>query len=156
MVAQEKYREGLTGIARIPIWVSYVIGACGFVAALGITPLTLSLIYNSQLVLGIVALVVMAAMISLAMIVPNIVYERRRMTWLPFEKPLRVVDVVLNHTAHAVRTDRDKMLVEVEFDNGQRWQFDKQTEVSIGDLVTGEYLERDSLVRNLRAVSSGL
>jgi len=155
VVAQEKYRESLTGIARMPIWLSYVIGMCGFVAVLGITPVTLVLIYNSQFVLGVVALIAMAAVTAFALTVPRIVHERRRVTWLPFEKPQRIVDVVLTHTAHAIATVMDTIVVEIEFDNGQRWQmFDKEDEVGLGDLVTGEYLERDSLVRNLRVVPS--
>ncbi len=156
MVAQEKYHESLTGIARMPVWLSYAISICGFAAVLGIVPATLLLIiYDSQLVLGIVVIALMVAIIVVSMTVPPIVELRRRVTWLPFERPMRIVDVVLTHTAHAMATARDTMLIEIELDDGQRWQlFDKKTEVRMGDVVTGEYLARDSLVRNLKTVSS--
>lgn len=150
MVTQEKYHESLTGVARMPIWLSHVISICGFVAVLGIAPATLMLIYASQFVLGVVVLVVMAAVIAFALTVPSIVHGRRGTTWLPFERPMRIVDVVLTHTAHAMTPTRDTMLIEIELDDGKRWQlFDTQTEARMGDVVTGEYLARDKLVRNL-------
>lgn len=147
--------EELRGYGKLPKWAVITIPIAGLL----MLPVAIVLMIVLIPVWGTASFIVGFALAGIAIFateVPSYVAHSRNMTWLPFgAQPLTAMRLI--HTMEMVDgAPREDAICQVSIDHNSFYTVadNKGAGIKLGDLVTGQYLVRGMMVRNLTKVDA--